>query len=272
MPSTRKTARQAATNRRSARWRPGAYYINLRDPPAEWPVHAADADLLTKASRATTGKFPSRKSRQVCRSSGALMGFFNQFTKRLGPLRRTAGGRDGVQRTIRSAFGYSVTAWRICASRLVCDTGSIPRWTREQAINRWSDVTGDQLSSTTTEIERYCVRGRGRRAATWLAVRRSTACAMRARRRCKSSTWGFHDVADQRRAAAQWRKSLVQQWTATVSGPARTVLERGTAGGGVSDHAAAFVCVPLDGTPGQPEIAHAFRQHRSASVDASDDR
>mgnify|MGYP000974784833 CR=1 FL=1 len=44
------------------------------------------------------------------------------------------------------------------ASRLVCDTGlHAKRWTREQAIQSMSDVTGDQLSSITTEIERYCV-------------------------------------------------------------------------------------------------------------------
>jgi uncharacterized protein (DUF885 family) len=44
------------------------------------------------------------------------------------------------------------------ASRLVCDTGiHAKRWTREQAIDSMYAVTGDQRSSITTEIERYCV-------------------------------------------------------------------------------------------------------------------
>jgi uncharacterized protein (DUF885 family) len=44
------------------------------------------------------------------------------------------------------------------ASRLVCDTGiHHKRWTREQAIASMVEATGDQESSVTTEIERYCV-------------------------------------------------------------------------------------------------------------------
>jgi uncharacterized protein (DUF885 family) len=40
----------------------------------------------------------------------------------------------------------------------VCDTGlHAKRWTREQAITSMHEATGDQLSSITTEIERYCV-------------------------------------------------------------------------------------------------------------------
>ncbi|MGE3931560.1 MAG: DUF885 family protein, partial [Hyphomonadaceae bacterium] len=44
------------------------------------------------------------------------------------------------------------------ASRLVVDTGMHhKRWSREQAIDSMEQATGDQRSSITTEIERYCV-------------------------------------------------------------------------------------------------------------------
>ena len=53
--------------------------------------------------------------------------------------------------------GYLQSAlFRAC--RLVVDTGlHAQRWTREQAIAWMAEHDGDQVSSVTTEVERYCV-------------------------------------------------------------------------------------------------------------------
>jgi len=53
--------------------------------------------------------------------------------------------------------GYLQSAlFRAC--RLVVDTGlHAKRWPRERAIQWMADNDGDQVSSVTTEVERYCV-------------------------------------------------------------------------------------------------------------------
>ena len=108
------------------------------------------------------------------------------------------------------------------SSRLVVDTGIHAKgWSREQAIQSMMEATGDDGSSTVTEIERYCV-SRVRPAATWSASRRSCACApMRSRRLAIASiSAGFHDtLLTNGSTPLTVTEQLVQQWVA--GGPSR---------------------------------------------------
>jgi uncharacterized protein (DUF885 family) len=137
--------------------RPGAYYINLRNtaevpkftlPTLTYhegiPGHHWQISIAQEA-----GALPFIRS--------ALLGFnayaegwalyAEQMADEMGMYANDAFGKVGY---LQSA------AFR--ASRLVCDTGiHAKRWTREQAIDSMYAVTGDQRSSITTEIERYCV-------------------------------------------------------------------------------------------------------------------
>ena len=137
--------------------RPGAYYINLRNtaelprftlPTLTYhegiPGHHWQISIAQEA-----GSLPFIRS--------ALLGFnayaegwalyAEQMADEMGMYANDAFGKVGY---LQSA------AFR--ASRLVCDTGiHAKRWTREQAIDSMYAVTGDQRSSITTEIERYCV-------------------------------------------------------------------------------------------------------------------
>jgi uncharacterized protein (DUF885 family) len=54
-------------------------------------------------------------------------------------------------------IGY-LQSYMFRAARLVVDSGlHHKRWTLEQGINYMVDSLGDQRSSVTTEVERYCV-------------------------------------------------------------------------------------------------------------------
>jgi len=54
-------------------------------------------------------------------------------------------------------LGY-LQSFMFRSARLVVDTGMHhKRWSREQAIRYMVDTLGDQESSVTTEVERYCV-------------------------------------------------------------------------------------------------------------------
>jgi uncharacterized protein (DUF885 family) len=137
--------------------RPGTYYINLRNT-AELPrftlptltYHEGIPGHHWQISIAQeSGSLPFIRS--------AILGFnayqegwalyAEQLADELGMYANDAFGKVGY---LQSAT--------FRASRLVCDTGiHFKRWTREQAIDSMLAATGDQRSSITTEIERYCV-------------------------------------------------------------------------------------------------------------------
>jgi len=138
--------------------RPGAYYINLRDPAEEWPKFTLPTLTYHEgvpghhwqiAIQQESGSIPFIRS--------ALLGFSaysegwglyaEQLADEMGMYRNDPFGRVGY---LQSA------AFR--ASRLVCDTGlHSKQWTREQAIESMMQATGDNRSNVVTEIERYCV-------------------------------------------------------------------------------------------------------------------
>src|SRR6185295_11992321 len=135
----------------------GAYYINLRDTH-EWPrftlptlnYHEGIPGHHWQGSISQeSGGLPFIRSALLGNSaySEGWGLYAEQLAAELGVYDDDPLGRLGYLQSM---------AFR--ASRLVCDTGiHAMRWTREQAIQSMSEATGDQISSITTEIERYCV-------------------------------------------------------------------------------------------------------------------
>ena len=206
--------------------RPGAYYINLRDPPVEWPKYKLPTLTyhegvpghhwqISVAQEA--GSLPFIRS--------ALLGF-NAYQEGWGLYSEQLADEMGMYNNDPfGRLGYLQSA-AFRASRLVCDTGlhsSSKRWTRDQAIRSMVEATGNEVSSTTTEIERYCV-WPGQ--ATGYMVGRH---AINRIRESARTTLGdqfdikaFHDVVLTNGATPlSVTESLVSEWVATVSGPAR---------------------------------------------------
>jgi uncharacterized protein (DUF885 family) len=137
--------------------RPGAYYINLRNT-AEWPkftlptlnYHEGVPGHHWQISiQQESGSIPFIRS--------AMLGF-SAFSEGWGLYAEQLADELGIYaNNPLGRLGYLQSA-TFRASRLVCDTGiHHMRWTREQAIRSMVEATGDQESSVTTEIERYCV-------------------------------------------------------------------------------------------------------------------
>jgi uncharacterized protein (DUF885 family) len=137
--------------------RPGAYYINLRDT-REWPrftlptlnYHEGVPGHHWQISiQQESGSIPFIRS--------ALLGF-SAFSEGWGLYAEQLADELGAYAdNPLGKLGYLQSA-TFRASRLVVDTGMHhKRWTREQAIQSMMEATGDQESSVTTEIERYCV-------------------------------------------------------------------------------------------------------------------
>jgi len=204
--------------------RPGAYYINLRDPATEWPKFTLPTLTYHEGTPGHHWQIAiQQESGSIPFIRSALLGFSayaegwglyaEQLADEMGMYANDPFGRVGY---LQSA------AFR--ASRLVCDTGlHSKRWTRDQAIQSMMAATGDQRSSITTEIERYCVwPGQacsymvGRQAIN--RMRDSARTALGANFDLK----GFHDtVLTNGSTPLSVTESLVNQWVATVSGPAQ---------------------------------------------------
>lgn len=138
--------------------RPGAYYINLRDPATEWPKFTLPTLTYHEgvpghhwqlAIQQESGDIPFIRS--------ALLGF-SAFSEGWGLYAEQLADEMGMYANDPfGRIGY-LQSMTFRASRLVVDTGMHhKRWSREQAIDSMMQATGDQRSNVTTEIERYCV-------------------------------------------------------------------------------------------------------------------
>jgi uncharacterized protein (DUF885 family) len=137
--------------------RPGAYYINLRDT-AEWPkftlptltYHEGNPGhhWQTAIAQESTGLHLIRSA--LLDFSGYSEGwglYAEQLADEMGAYATDPLGR----------LGY-LQSMTFRAARLVVDTGiHHKKWSRERAIDYMVDVTGDQRTSITTEVERYSV-------------------------------------------------------------------------------------------------------------------
>ncbi|WP_298331202.1 DUF885 family protein [Asticcacaulis sp.] len=136
--------------------RPGAYYINLRDT-AEWPSwslptltyhEAIPGHHLQIAIQMETEGLPRLRK----------VGGFSAFSEGWALYSELLAAEMGMYESDPLGYiGYLQSAL-FRAIRLVVDTGMhAKRWSREEAIRYFVATNGDQESSATTEIERYCV-------------------------------------------------------------------------------------------------------------------
>ncbi len=136
--------------------RPGAYYINLRDT-AEWPrftlptltYHEANPGHHLQSVLALEAEgLPML--RRIVWFSGYGEGwalYSEQLADEIGMYRDDPFGEVGYLQSLLFR-----------ATRLVVDSGLHSKgWSREQAIRYMVDTLGDQETSVTTEVERYCV-------------------------------------------------------------------------------------------------------------------
>ncbi len=137
--------------------RPGAYYINLRDT-SEWPKFSLPTLNYHEGVPGHHWQISiQQESGSIPFIRSAMLGF-SAFSEGWGLYAEQLSDELGVYANDRlGRLGYLQSA-TFRASRLVVDTGMHHlRWSREQAIASMVEATGDQESSVTTEIERYCV-------------------------------------------------------------------------------------------------------------------
>ncbi|HYE43501.1 MAG TPA: DUF885 family protein, partial [Caulobacteraceae bacterium] len=136
--------------------RPGAYYINLRDT-AEWPKPTLPTLTWHEGSPGHHFQISLALEAQGVPMLRRIMGFgafqegwalyAEQLIDETGFYKDDPFGRVGYLQSLLFR-----------AVRLVVDSGlHHKRWSREQAIRYMVDTLGDQESSVTTEVERYCV-------------------------------------------------------------------------------------------------------------------
>ena len=135
--------------------RPGIYWINLRDT-AEVPrwslptltYHESIPGHHLQLSLQQEADLPLLRKMMFFSAYGEGWALYaEQLADEMGVYDDDPLGKVGY---LQSAL------FRAC--RLVVDTGlHAQRWSREQAITWMAEHDGDQVSSVTTEIERYCV-------------------------------------------------------------------------------------------------------------------
>jgi len=199
--------------------RPGAYYINLRDPPAEWPKFKLPTLTYHEAVPGHHWQIAiSQEAQGLPFIRSALLGF-NAYQEGWGLYAEQLADEMGMyQDDPFGRLGYLQSA-AFRASRLVVDTGiHHKRWTRDQAIQSMMEATGNELSSTRTEIERYCV-WPGQ--ATGYMVGRQAINRIRESARTalgdRFDIRGFHDaVLTNGATPLSVTESIVTEWVASV--------------------------------------------------------
>lgn len=204
--------------------RPGAYYINLRDPAREWPKYSLPTLTYHEGTPGHHWQIAiQQEAGEMPFIRRALLGF-SAFSEGWGLYAEQLADEMGLyQNDPWGRIGY-LQSMAFRASRLVVDTGMhAMRWSREQAIQSMMEATGREESSVVTEIERYAVWPG--QACSYM-VGRQAINRMRARAQQTLAhnfdIRGFHDTLLINGAVPlSVAEQLVQQWTATVSGPAR---------------------------------------------------
>ncbi len=138
--------------------RPGAYYINLRDPANEWPKFTLPTLTYHEGTPGHHWQLSiQQEAGEMPFIRRALLGF-SGFSEGWGLYAEQLADEMGMYASDPfGRVGY-LQSMTFRASRLVVDTGIHHlRWTREQAIDSMMQATGDQRSNITTEVERYCV-------------------------------------------------------------------------------------------------------------------
>jgi uncharacterized protein (DUF885 family) len=199
--------------------RPGAYYINLRNPAEEWPKFSLPTLTYHEGIPGHHWQISiQQESGAIPFIRSALLGF-TAYAEGWGLYAEQLADEMGLYANDPfGKVGYLQSA-AFRASRLVVDTGMhAKRWTREQAIQSMVAATGDQESSIVTEIERYCV-WPGQ--ACCYMIGRQALNRMRESARStlgdRFDLKGFHDtVLTNGSTPLSVTESLVQQWVASI--------------------------------------------------------
>ncbi|MGD9967811.1 MAG: DUF885 family protein [Hyphomonadaceae bacterium] len=138
--------------------RPGAYYINLRDPANEWPRYSLPTLTYHEGVPGHHWQIAIQQESEGLPFYRSALTFFGAFIEGWGLYAEQLADEMGVyENDPFGRIGYlNSAAFR--ASRLVVDTGIHSKgWSREQAIQSMAEATGGGGAGTITEIERYCV-------------------------------------------------------------------------------------------------------------------
>lgn len=138
--------------------RPGAYYINLRDPANEWPKYSLPTLTYHEGIPGHHWQIAIQQESEGLPFYRSALTFFGAFIEGWGLYAEQLADEMGVYANDPfGRIGYlNSAAFR--ASRLVVDTGIHAKgWSREQAIQSMAEATGGGGSGTITEVERYCV-------------------------------------------------------------------------------------------------------------------
>jgi len=138
--------------------RPGMYYINLRDPANEWPRYSLPTLTYHEGVPGHHWQIAIQQEAEGLPFYRTALSFFGAFIEGWGLYAEQLADEMGMYAdNPLGRIGYLQSA-AFRSSRLVVDTGiHAMGWSREQAIQSMMQATGNDESSTVTEIERYCV-------------------------------------------------------------------------------------------------------------------
>jgi len=137
--------------------RPGAYYINLRDT-AEWPKFTLPALTYHEGIPGHHWQIAIQQESEGLPFYRTALSFFGAFIEGWGLYSEMLADEMGMfADNPLNKLGYLQSA-AFRSSRLVVDTGIHAKgWSREQALASMMEATGQDETSTQTEIDRYCV-------------------------------------------------------------------------------------------------------------------
>ena len=199
--------------------RPGAYYINLRNPAEELPKFTLPTLTYHEGIPGHHWQISiQQESGSIPFIRSAILSF-TAYDEGWGLYAEQLADEMGLyDNDPFGKIGYLQSA-AFRASQLVVDTGiHAKRWTREQAIQSMVAATGDQESNIITEIERYyvwpgqaCAYMIGRQALN--QMRESARSKLTDRFDLK----GFHDVVlTNGSTPLSVTERLVQQWAMSL--------------------------------------------------------
>jgi|CXWL01.1.fsa_nt_gi uncharacterized protein (DUF885 family) len=198
--------------------RPGMYYINLRDT-AEWPKFSLPALSYHEGVPGHHWQISIQQEAEGLPFFRTALSFFGAFIEGWGLYSEMLADEMGMfADNPLNKLGYLQSA-AFRSSRLVVDTGMHAKgWTREQAIQSMMQATGNDETSTITEIERYCVIPG--QACSYMVGRQAILRMRDAARTSLGDRFdlkGFHDtLLTNGSTPLTVTEQLVQQWVASV--------------------------------------------------------
>lgn len=202
--------------------RPGTYYINLRNT-AEWPKYKLPALSYHEGVPGHHWQIAIQQEAEGLPFFRTALSFFGAFIEGWGLYSEMLADEMGMfADNPLNKLGYLQSA-AFRSSRLVVDTGIHSKgWSREQAIDSMMQATGNDRSSTTTEVERYCVIPG--QACSYMVGRQAI---LRMRQNARDTLGdrfdikGFHDtLLTNGSTPLTVTEQLVNQWVASVQAPA----------------------------------------------------